>query len=370
MSEGGEARPKLPDVNQCFACLGRDGKHLDDCIYGEARNHETESKAALRETDEIIDSYKRVMAARFPLGEDHEAGIRAMFRAYEDWQDGKVEDPFGHMADAYRRAAYLSRCPSLERDTEKLLDEADIHAVALRAFHRALDLDEAYMDDAVRAAVVAALDAVRRSPQGEDRSAGRWCAICGEHGSHHTDRHPQGEDHEAGIEAATEQFAKDREIRPMRPLREAMARAIEMGYLSRCPSPERDTELEAVRRELSEAGIFNPGEPLGSQVWRLRTRADVAMAEVERLRSSPERDTEKLLAFGREHGIAALLDHLGLDELGNEVSRLVEALFEAKGAIPSDRGELHRRLGRILSEFSDASKEERVSPGHDPGRTD
>jgi hypothetical protein len=24
----------------------------------------------------------------------------------------------------------------------------------------------------------------------KDRSAGRWCAICQDHGSHHTDRHP------------------------------------------------------------------------------------------------------------------------------------------------------------------------------------
>ena len=42
-----------------------------------------------------------------------------------------------------------------------------------------------------------------------------------------------------------------------------------------------------------------------------------------------------------------------------DTEKLVEALFEAKGAIPSDRGELHRRLGRVLAEFSDASKEER-----------
>jgi hypothetical protein len=254
--------------------------------------------------------------------------------------------------------------------------EADIHAVALRAFHRALDLDDAHMDDAVRAAMVAALDAVRRSPQ-------ETCGTCGGERdkpalmsddsysefpcpSPFHRRSPQGEDHKAGIDIAEDAYQRLVAAGFTPKTADGMLRA----YLSRCPSPERDTELEAVRRELSEAGIFNPGEPLGSQVWRLRTRADVAMAEVERLRSSPERDTEKLLAFGREHGIAALLDHLGLDELGNEVSRLVEALFEAKGAIPSDRGELHRRLGRILSEFSDASKDSRVSPDHDPGRTD
>jgi len=158
--------------------------------------------------------------------------------------------------------------------------EADIHAVALRAFHRALDLDDAHMDDAVRAAVVAALDAVRRSPQGDD--------LPPDDGS---------------------------------------------GYVT------------------------------GTAYQRMVDHYEARL-------SSPEHDTEKLLAFGREHGIAALLDHLGLDELGNEVSRLVEALFEAKGAIPSDRGELHRRLGRILSEFSDVSKDSRVSPDHDPGRTD
>ena len=168
--------------------------------------------------------------------------------------------------------------------------EADIHAVALRAFHRALDLDDAHMDDAVRAAVVAALDAVRRSPQDED--------------------------HEAGIDIAEDAYQRLVAAGFTPKTADGMLRA----YLSRCPSPERDTE--------------------------------------------------KLLAFGREHSIAALLDHLGLDELGNEVSRLVEALFEAKGAIPSDRGELHRRLGRILSEFSDVSKDSRVSPDHDPGRTD
>lgn len=26
-------------------------------------------------------------------------------------------------------------------------------------------------------------------PQGHDRRAGRWCETCGQHGSHHTDRH-------------------------------------------------------------------------------------------------------------------------------------------------------------------------------------
>jgi chromosome segregation ATPase len=30
-------------------------------------------------------------------------------------------------------------------------------------------------------------------------------------------------------------------------------------------------------------------------------------------------------AFGREHGVAALLDHIGLDEFGNEVERLESA---------------------------------------------
>jgi hypothetical protein len=62
--------------------------------------------------------------------ENHEAGIRAMFRAYEDWQDGKVEDPFGHMAAAYRRAAYLSRCPPPQSENH----EADELWQAARAF--------------------------------------------------------------------------------------------------------------------------------------------------------------------------------------------------------------------------------------------
>ena len=28
-------------------------------------------------------------------------------------------------------------------------------------------------------------------PQGHDRSAGRWCAECRQHGSHHTDTHAE-----------------------------------------------------------------------------------------------------------------------------------------------------------------------------------
>jgi len=292
--------------------------------------------------------------------------------------------------------------------------EADIHAVALRAFHRALDLDDAHMDDAVRAAVVAALDAVRRSPQGEDHeaeveavaramyetydaakrqpwkalkrdspnAAHRWmeqgevaiaaldalrrspqgesrrkghdpgCVLPSAHKGPCRPRSPQGEDHEPWAESEAER------------LRESLRQAnLIIADLARLPSPQGEDH---------EAGIDiaeDAYQRLVAAGFTPKTADGMLRAYLSRC-PSPERDTEKLLAFGREHGIAALLDHLGLDELGNEVSRLVEALFEAKGAIPSDRGELHRRLGRILSEFSDASKDSRVSPDHDPGRTD
>ena len=117
--------------------------------------------------------------------------------------------------------------------------EADIHAVALRAFHRALDLDDAHMDDAVRAAVVAALDAVRRSPQGEDHEAGvkavaRMVVVI-----------------DGGVEAVAKVLAAndalawvDMQDSPEAEVYREKARVAVIAYLSRCPSPERDTEID------------------------------------------------------------------------------------------------------------------------------
>lgn len=48
-------------------------------------------------------------------------------------------------------------------------------------------------------------------------------------------------------------------------------------------------------------------------------------------------DTD-LSAFAAEHGIAALLDHLGLDEYGNEIVALRAALNQAEKALESGRG--------------------------------
>jgi hypothetical protein len=91
--------------------------------------------------------------ARSPQGEDHEAGIRAMFRAYEDWQDGKVEDPFAHMADAYR-AAYLSRVPP-SRDGTVAVEDWRTIAVRLASLLRELHPQNPYYREKQAEALVA-----------------------------------------------------------------------------------------------------------------------------------------------------------------------------------------------------------------------
>jgi hypothetical protein len=58
-------------------------------------------------------------------------------------------------------------------------------------------------------------------------------------------------------------------------------------------------------------------------------------------------DVAELRAFGREHGIAALLDHLGLDEFGNEVISLRRQLA---GAV-EERDRYREALQEIASDL-------------------
>jgi len=115
--------------------------------------------------------------------------------------------------------------------------EAEVEAVA-RALNEAppghpFD-DEALREVARR--VITALDAVRRSPQGET------CPVCGRPGSCCAEvdrlRSPQGEDVEAGIEAAAQAMCSLTGFGPhYGGEHRAMAEKAIAAYLSRCPSP-------------------------------------------------------------------------------------------------------------------------------------
>jgi hypothetical protein len=88
---------------------------------------------------------------------------------------------------------------------------------------------------AARAAIAAALDAVRRSPQEKE-----WNRVEGASEEVYA-RSPQDEDHEAGIEAFLRRaLAKTGWSDPM--IQGLLADL--QPYLSHCPSPERNTEKE------------------------------------------------------------------------------------------------------------------------------
>jgi len=86
-------------------------------------------------------------------------------------------------------------------------------------------------------AAIAALDEVRRSPQGEEavrpRLGGGWECVPS----------PQGEDHEAAaLDAVRRHFQRNSAIGPtVADARQIIAALSEAGYLSRCPSPERES---------------------------------------------------------------------------------------------------------------------------------
>jgi len=210
----------------------------------------------------------------------------------------------------------------------------------------------------------AALDAVRCSPQDEDQACdcgakpGQPCYIDADGPQYHALRGvPQGEDHEAGIEAAMravydrwpQMWGKDgkpktyEECYGCAPLdneddRAEMEVAVD-AYLSRCPSPEREptqlgTVCEQCERRTMEPVYTEDGDAFCG-------RCAVQLAPF------PERDTERLEELIRN----LLCAWLNRWEPGENQDVIDEA-------------------ERLLAEFSDASKKTRVSPDHDPGRTD
>jgi len=133
MSEGGEARTFICDV--CGERLPDDVVIEHYCVEGgEARNHEAEVERVPRAPHGIRQRDFRMgweaaldAVRRSPQGEDHEAGIEAMAELLfwaEPWAIEGYQPPTD-MADARElakrlEAAYLSRCPSPEREPTQL----------------------------------------------------------------------------------------------------------------------------------------------------------------------------------------------------------------------------------------------------------
>lgn len=101
----------------------------------------------------------------------------------------------------------------------------------------------------------------------------------------------------------------------------------------------RETAKEKLAR-LEEAGYGSQGGEAGEHMALLRAvvHADAQMEEVDVTRELErgEAERERLRAFALEHGAAALLDHLGLDGMGNDVTAGQKALIAARHA-PSVR---------------------------------
>ena len=82
---------------------------------------------------------------------------------------------------------------SAEKDAHPLCYLRELQAEAKGGFHRGL---HAWVDDDSSVARVLRDYATRvfppgSCPQGHTRAAGRWCGVCGQHGSHHTETHPE-----------------------------------------------------------------------------------------------------------------------------------------------------------------------------------
>jgi hypothetical protein len=66
---------------------------------------------------------------------------------------------------------------------------AEQHTTPVPGSGDILALRQRLYADLVEQQVIDVIDGA--CPQGHDRSAGRWCAECGQNGSHHTDRHAE-----------------------------------------------------------------------------------------------------------------------------------------------------------------------------------
>jgi len=317
MSEGGEARPKLPDMNQCFACLGRDGKHLDDCIYGEARDHEAEVEAAIFD---VLTREGVIFASRFPIGRVQAREFRQRVAKAIAALDAVRRSPQGEDHELDERALDTPLGARQRAQTQR--DVADILEFG--------------------------------SPQGEDQACdcgakpGQPCYVDADGPQYHALRGvPQGEDHEAGIEAAMravydrwpQMWGKDgkpktyEECYGCAPLdneddRAEMEVAVD-AYLSRCPSPEREPTQLGTVCEQCERRTMEPVYTEDGDAFCGRCAVQLA----------PERDTEKLVGALRR--LVELKDHPEHDNISPIVKR--EAWDAARKA---------------LAEFSDASKKE------------
>ena len=345
MSEGGEARPKLPDMNQCFACLGRDGKHLDDCIYGEARDHEAEVEAAIFD---VLTREGVIFASRFPIG-------RVQAREFRQ-----------RVAKAIAALDAVRRSPQSERISDE--DAAALDALAghpkpgkigsPQGEDQACDCGAKPGQPCYVDADGPQYHALRGVPQGEDhedpeaRDRRRLYGF---------DPMAQGEDHEAGIEAAMravygrwpQMWGKDgkpktyEECYGCAPLdneddRAEMEVAVD-AYLSRCPSPEREPTQLGTVCEQCERRTMEPVYTEDGDAFCGRCAVQLA----------PERDTEKL---------AAALYRQDAAVLANQVEKLVEALRKVQDLLDADpdgdrQTDALAVVEEALAEFSDASKE-------------
>jgi hypothetical protein len=240
--------------------------------------------------------------------------------------------------------------------------EAEVEAVAWAlqdiarwAEYGYQDLDSGGVLSCVKARAweaLEALDAVRRSPQGE-------CETCGGSGDRNGNlraadpfgrcpacdgtgrRSPQGEDHEtlrvhadalaAWVETLCEQVTSTPALMEVGRYR---------SYLSRCPSPERNTEKEDAK---AYHRVCNALWPYWSQQESMP--ADEAIRKL-----LAERNTEKLV-----ERIASWLQHIDrLDEIPG-----------AKAAMPK-YNPLWDAAEAIRAEFSSTTNK----AGRDPGRAD
>jgi hypothetical protein len=112
MSEGGEARNHEAEIEQ----LRAENERLRAFAFGDAPDWKRANatlKHRVRELEAELNAVRRS-----PQSEDHEAGIEAALQAY--WESTRVADGSTTFRDDMRAAiaAYLSRCPSPESNTE------------------------------------------------------------------------------------------------------------------------------------------------------------------------------------------------------------------------------------------------------------
>lgn len=99
-----------------------------------------------------------------------------------------------------------------------------------------------------------------------------------------------------------------------------------------------ETLAEIVRKYLMRRVLPHPTNPDLNDGYD-DPGGDALDAILARLAES----AEALYDYAAEHGVVALLDHLGLDGLGNEVNDLMAERDRLKDAMEADRVDAYRR---------------------------